>query len=86
MLVEARGVICDMDALLIASEPLYKRAWQTAAGEFGVDLSDAMYDPLIGRTEADSEQALIETFGTTFPMAEFRTKWDATWRALVTQG
>jgi len=86
MSVEARGVICDMDGLLIDSEPLYKRAWQSAARELGVDISDAMYDGLVGRTEADSEQALVETFGASFPMAEFRRKWKAIWGALITSG
>jgi HAD superfamily hydrolase (TIGR01509 family) len=75
-----------MDGLLVDSEPLYKSAWQNAAREVGIELSDAVYDTLVGRTEADSEIEMIAVFGETFPIAEFRTRWDADWRAQAASG
>jgi len=82
----ARGVICDMDGLLVDSEPLYKVAWQNAARALGIDLSDAVYATLVGRTEADSEIEMVAIFGETFPVVEFRARWDADWRARAASG
>jgi beta-phosphoglucomutase-like phosphatase (HAD superfamily) len=46
------AVILDMDGLMLDTEPLYKRAWQTAAFELGCHLDDGWYLRLIGTTNA----------------------------------
>ena len=77
------AVICDMDGLLVDSEPLYKRAWQSSAGELGYALSDGFYESLIGITESHSEKILMEHFGGDFPLSQFREAWREVWRCLI---
>jgi beta-phosphoglucomutase len=45
-------LIFDMDGVLIDSEPLHKRAKEQAFGEFGIVLSDEVYDSYKGRPDA----------------------------------
>ena len=74
------AVILDMDGLMLDTEPLYKRAWQTAAAELGYRLGDDFYLTLIGRTNAAGERALAERFGSGFPLARFQRRWPELWR------
>jgi len=69
-----------MDGLMLDTEPLYKSAWQRAALPLGFVLDEAFYFTLIGRTNASAEIALMERFGSNFPMAVFRERWAALWR------
>ena len=77
------AVICDMDGLLVDSEPLYKRAWQSAAAELGYGLPDRFHKTLIGTSESHSEQRLLERFGGDFPLPQFREAWREVWRRLL---
>ena|ERR671935_2560285 len=83
MVVQVGTLILDMDGLMLDTEQLYKRAWQTAAAELGYCLEDALYLTLVGRTNAEGERALSKRFGAEFPVARFRQRWDAVWRAEV---
>jgi HAD superfamily hydrolase (TIGR01509 family) len=74
------AVILDMDGLMLDTEHLYKRAWQTAAAELGYRLGDDFYLTLIGRTTAAGEHALAERFGPGFPLARFQQRWAELWR------
>ncbi len=56
------AVIFDMDGLLIDTELKAKAAWQRAAKELGIELSDQDYLTLVGRTVTDSIQILEEKF------------------------
>lgn len=80
------AVIFDMDGLLVDSEPLYMQAWQTAASELGRDLTVSMYGSLLGRPESDCEDAILELFGSDFPLASFRSLWKQIWVELVESG
>jgi len=75
------GLIFDMDGLLIDTEGVYKRSWRDAAGVLGFDLTDELYQQLIGITVADAELRVAEAFGVDFPLATFREdarqKYDA---------
>ena len=43
-----RAVLLDMDGLMLDSEPVYRRAWQSAAAGLGYELSDEFYLALSG--------------------------------------
>jgi HAD superfamily hydrolase (TIGR01509 family) len=62
-----------MDGLMLDTEPLYRVAWKRASAECGFDLSDEIYKRLVGRSRLDSEQVLLETYGSGFPLEKFRT-------------
>ncbi len=78
-----QAVLLDLDGLLIDSEPIYRSAWQSAAADLGYELSDSLYLALIGLSDRDSEGVLIRTFGSEFPLAQFRGLWPARWRRQV---
>lgn len=77
------AMVFDMDGLLLDTEPMYRRASEQAAIEYGVEFSGALYDRLIGRGAADIEVALLEEFGADFPLARFRESWGEQWLAEV---
>jgi HAD superfamily hydrolase (TIGR01509 family) len=66
-----RGVIFDMDGLMLATEPSYRVAWQQASAECGFDLPDALYFTLVGRSRIEGEQTLVDAFGPGFPLEAF---------------
>jgi HAD superfamily hydrolase (TIGR01509 family) len=77
------AVILDMDGLMLNTEHLYKRAWQNAASELGHSLDDGFYFTLVGRTNSAGETALMERFGSDFPLPRFRELWAGLWRREV---
>lgn len=64
-----RGVIFDMDGLLLDTERLFKRAYQRAAKKHGIELEDAVYDQMIGLRSDASQRVLREQLGPTAPSA-----------------
>jgi len=76
-----RAVVFDMDGLILDTEPIYKRAWQSAAAELGYDLDDAFYARFVGRPNDDCERLLLERFGAAFPLDRFRARWRDLWDA-----
>ncbi len=81
--VEINAVVLDMDGLMLDTEPIYKRAWQSAAVQCGYTLDDSFYLTLIGRPNPACEAALLERYGGAFPMQEFRARWSDLWRTDV---
>ena len=77
------AVVLDMDGLMLDTEPIYKAAWQQASLELGFDLDDLTYATFVGRPTEDCEAKLLARFGAGFPMAQFRSRWPALWRAVV---
>jgi HAD superfamily hydrolase (TIGR01509 family) len=75
----SRGVILDMDGLMLDTEPFYKRAWQEAVRRLGHELSDETFRSFSGRSDADSEAALLEELGPDFPLREFQVTWPEFW-------
>ncbi len=81
--ISVAAVVLDMDGLMLDTEPIYKRAWQSAAAEFGYEISDGYYHSLIGRSTADCEVTLVQRFGSDFPVAGFRARWSQLWKMHV---
>ncbi len=82
MAIEA--IVFDMDGLMLDTEPIYKRAWQSGCSELGYDLSDVTYTTLVGRPTPACEQVLRDTFGAAFPLDAFRDRWPSLWRVMAT--
>ncbi|HET9270943.1 MAG TPA: HAD family phosphatase [Vicinamibacterales bacterium] len=78
---EIRAVVFDMDGLMLDTEPIYKRAWQSAATGLGCDLDDGFYAQFVGRPNDDCERLLIERFGAALPLDRFRARWRELWNA-----
>jgi HAD superfamily hydrolase (TIGR01509 family) len=77
------AVILDMDGLMLDTESIYKRAWQSAAAECGYDLDDDYYLTLLGQPNPACEAALLRRFGKEFPIDDFRVRWSRLWQAHV---
>lgn len=69
-----RGVIFDMDGLLIDSERVNCGSWKAAAKEFGYELRDEMFAEIIGTGLRESEEILKSFLGTDFPFAKARAR------------
>ena len=76
-----RGVLFDMDGLLLDSERLYTQAFHEACAAFDQPINNEVWVRCIGTTEAASRQILAEGFGADFPLhavlREFRIRFDA---------
>ena len=68
---------------MLDTESIYKQAWQKAAAECGYTLDDDFYLTLVGQPNPACEAALLNRFGSAFPMADFRAHWSCLWRAEV---
>jgi HAD superfamily hydrolase (TIGR01509 family) len=78
------AVVFDMDGLILDTEPLYKQAWQSGCRELGYELTDGTYSTLVGRPTPACERVLLDTFGSLFPLDDFRGRWPARWRESAT--
>jgi beta-phosphoglucomutase len=81
--VRVAAIVLDMDGLMLDTEPIYKSAWQQAAGDLGYELDDPSYMNLVGRYTEDCERELLKKFGADFPIAKFRPRWSELWRLRV---
>ena len=77
------GIVFDMDGVLIDSEPIVKTSGQAAARLFGAELSDDLYNNLIGLPAKEVENGLQQAFGAAFPMQEFRDELEILWHEHV---
>jgi HAD superfamily hydrolase (TIGR01509 family) len=69
------AVIFDMDGLLFDTEALYQEAIMTAAGDVGREMTPAIFHSMIGRPWLQTRQFLLEHYGSSFPVDEFRAAW-----------
>lgn len=65
-----RGVIFDMDGLMLDTERLFRRAYQQAAMEVGVDFPDELYAEMIGHRADSSQRIMREGLGPDVPHEE----------------
>jgi HAD superfamily hydrolase (TIGR01509 family) len=81
---DLRALVFDMDGLMIDTEPIYKVAWQAASAQLGYPIDDALYATFVGRPTPACEEDLVATFGSAFPLEQFRVLWPSLWRAEAT--
>jgi len=67
-----KAVLFDMDGLIFDTEGLYKKSWQHAVSEQGLELTDKYYQKFIGVQDAECERLLDMKFGEQLDMARFR--------------
>ena len=60
------GVIFDMDGLMLDTERVARIAWNEAARLSGMEMTDALFESMIGRPDKDSIQLLRDAFGPEF--------------------
>jgi HAD superfamily hydrolase (TIGR01509 family) len=58
-----KGLIFDMDGVLVDSEPLHKRAKEMAFAEIGIVLPDAVYDSYKGRPDRTMMPEVLKALG-----------------------
>jgi len=68
------AVVFDKDGLLIDSEAVSHRAWELAVADLGLVMTQKIYLSLLGRSRADVEVILTETYGS--PGADIRAAHD----------
>jgi HAD superfamily hydrolase (TIGR01509 family) len=72
-----------MDGLLVDSERLVRRVWQTTARDRGVELSDAQFASFVGHSADVCNRLLVEYFGSTFDIPGFHAACDVHMRLVV---
>jgi HAD superfamily hydrolase (TIGR01509 family) len=60
------GVIFDMDGLMLDTEAVARLAWRQASRLHGHEMTDALFESMIGRTERDGADLLRAQFGPAF--------------------
>ena len=66
------AVVCDMDGLLVDSERLERRAWQAAAADHGIEMSDERFATFVGHPADVGERMLVGYFGAGFDVLAYR--------------
>ncbi len=60
--MQMKGIIFDMDGLMVDTEPLARRAWTDLLAEFGQALDDGVYGRVIGRRADETAQILLAAY------------------------
>lgn len=81
-----RGVVFDMDGVLVNSEPMIRACAQEAAAELGFLISDATYVTWMGLPSVQLEDAIRHSMGATFPMEDFYGEYRKRWGRKVESG
>ncbi len=63
-----RAFIFDLDGLLVDSEPVYRKVWQTACRECGYEMSDEEHLELLGRGRRGALEHVRARAGDDFPL------------------
>ena len=77
------AVVCDMDGLLVDSERLERRAWQAAAADHGIDMSDERFATFVGHPADEGERMLRGYFGAEFDVRGWRERCHRSLRAIM---
>lgn len=85
-LQSVRGVIVDMDGLLVDSEPVYRMASQRAIAAQGMTLTDSDHQTLVGLPAREVYRALTDLFGSALDLDRYREDFGPHWRDLVAEG
>ena len=80
------AVVFDMDGVLIDSERVIRLAAQRAAIEIDRVLTDAFYMQVMGLPGAQVEAAFMREFGSDFPLADYRQRFERHYKAELGEG
>jgi len=64
-----------MDGLIFDTETLYQEAIMAAADDVGQEMTPAIFHSMIGRPWLQTRRFLLEHYGSSFPVDEFRAAW-----------
>ncbi len=62
IIMRARGVIFDLDGIILDSEPVHHWILSELMAPFGIPVSDEEYNLMIGKTDRDSIEFLVEKY------------------------
>ena len=79
------AVIFDLDGTLIDSEPMFNAVAKIAAREFDKCFTDELYLDLVGLPGSEVESGILDAFGQSFPMADFRNAFAMHWEKHVSE-
>lgn len=77
------AVICDMDGLLVDSERVERRVWQSVALDHGVEMSDERFASFVGHPIDECERMLLTYYGAAFDVPAYRASCHARMRSIV---
>ncbi|GEA51836.1 hydrolase [Vibrio inusitatus NBRC 102082] len=66
-----QAVLFDMDGLIFDTESVYKKSWQFAAQQQGLNITDDFYQQFIGVQDPECERILAEHFGSKIDMTRY---------------
>ena len=81
-----RGVILDMDGVLVDSEPVYRRAAQASLAAQGLELTDEQYGRVIGLPHQAVHDAFVGMYGDDLDLARYRHGFFDIWRDIMKSG
>lgn len=77
------AVVCDMDGLLVDSERLERRVWQSVAADHGLEMSDERFTSFVGHSWDECQRMLLGFYGAEFDTLAFRATCHERMRAIV---
>jgi HAD superfamily hydrolase (TIGR01509 family) len=77
------AVIFDLDGLLFDTESLYQEAIMAAAADVGQEMTPAIFHSMIGRPWLLTRAFLVEHYGSSFPVDDFRAAWNRHFEVIV---
>ena len=80
------AIVFDMDGTLLDTEAVHRVTMQAAADALGHDLTDAVFQQLVGVHRDVNTQTLLAHFGDDFPIEEFYRDGDARFEEMWREG
>lgn len=80
---ELRGVVFDMDGLLLDTERLSRSAWLAGATDLGVQLPIEALTSIIGRRRPEVEAEFLSALGAAFPVSDLYARHDVHYQAAL---